>query len=210
MPPQVVEIDESVPVAPLEELHHLHRFYCNNCSRVKDEYNERYYLGCDANRIVDKIMDDFISYEDVKQVLFKTVGNVALWNLIEGKTKMPDQKIPTIYHITFTSDPNKSEEQNAFDITRYRKRLEKFPHFWVWEHGTTSEKYHQHMVVQCPYKDQRRDQNLKPTNYYNARVHSEPVERNKLHLRRLVNEYLCKENKPEGDLEYFRNLINVY
>lgn len=118
-----------------------------------------------------------------------------------------------IWWITLTSDPEKSEEQNKKDIDKFRNsKFKNFKYVWVEEHGTQSERYHQHIMVQGPQKKFHTQQGLKRNegHYYTAKVidvQRQPYTEAGINNR--IKIYMSKENKPQGDVEYFLDLAKT-
>lgn len=114
----------------------------------------------------------------------------------------------TFFFVTFTSDPEKSEDDNILDITRYRQsHFKKYKYTWVGEKDSAeSGKYHQHVLIECPKKVVHTQQNLKPAGYYKGNINVQKVTPTKASINNIIT-YMKKEGQiPKGDIEYFLNL----
>lgn len=191
------------------------KFIYDNSEVIKREFDDIYLKGMDVNRLVLELIDDHISKADVQNAIFASVYNdhIIFPKVSQASSKAQVTKIPTIYQFIFTSDENKSDEQNRADILRYMDRpsIKKFPHIWVEEkESADSKRFHIHMLIQCPYANTRRDQYLKPTNYYNSVIRVTTIDKNKKHLKHMLNTYLVKENSVNGNIQFFKDLEKVY
>lgn len=192
----------------VKSLHPVSEFYLTNSIIVRKYYEDNYVKGVDENELVDEAVVENIHMEEVQLMLMCSVAFVN--KLLKTKPvqsalkKIGDHR-DKFYLITLTSDPNVSEEDNMINITRYRKaHFDKYKYVYVAEkHSANSERYHQHILIECPYRVQRTDQNLKPANYYKGNINVKPVTMTRPSVLRIIQDYFSKENKPLGDLDYF-------
>lgn len=111
-------------------------------------------------------------------------------------------KNTTWWFVTLTSKPDWTEIEAKEKIDKYRQsHFKKFPYMWVEEHGTESEKYHQHVLVDNPGRFHT-GINLKPTKYYDANINIQRVTDTHNSKKNIVK-YMTKENKPQGNLQHF-------
>lgn len=185
----------------------------NNCPFIKEYYEENMMDGVSPNLLVGEALDAYMDYGTFNEDKLALMVCWSHYNLKLLSRKKVSQAIHksdkrTFYLVTFTSDPGKSEDDNRLDITRYRQsHFKKYKHVWVEEkESAESQKYHQHVLIECPMKVVRRDQNLKPAAYYKAHVNVRKATPTKSSIDRIILDYFSKENKPKGDLDYFLKL----
>lgn len=199
---RVFEIPEMNPIAA---------FYYTNSICVKDYYDKNYIKGLsseDMDALVWEAVDFHSAQSEVQYVSIMAARYAAKLakktKVAEALTKADPRKF---WLITFTSDPNKSEDQNRLDITRYRQsHFKKYKYIYTEEKDSAeSGKYHQHILIECPLKVVHTKQNLKPAAYYKGNVNCQKVSPTRASIDNIIN-YLNKETPVKGDVEHFLNL----
>lgn len=183
----------------------------DNCPSIKEYYEENMMDGVDPNLLVMEALDFYMlgNYTEDKLHLMicwahynnKLLSRKVVRQAIEKSDKR------TFYFVTFTSDPDKSEDENRLNITRYRQsHFKKYKYMYTEEkQSADSEKYHQHILIECPLKVVHTKQNLKPAAYYKGNINVQKVTPDKASILRII-EYMKKESLPKGDVEYFLTL----
>lgn len=200
---RVFEIPQMNPIAA---------FYYTNSICVKDYYDKNYIKGLtseDMDALVWEAVDFHSAQSEVQYVSIMAARYAAKLarrtNTAKALSKADKRKF---WLVTFTSDPNKSEDQNRIDITRYRQgHFEKYKYVYTEEkESAESKRYHQHVLIEAPLKVVHTKQNLKPANYYKGNIRVDAATPTRESINFLINTYFSKENKPKGDIEYFLNL----
>ncbi len=180
-----------------------------NSEYIRQYYDENMMDGVDVNQLVVEALESMPYSDDFMYLMINwaNFNNRLLRRPAVSRAIMNSDK-RTFYLITFTSDSKKTEEQNIIDITRYRiNHFKKYKYVWVEEkESAESKRYHQHILIECPARVARTDQNLKPAEYYKGNVNVRKATPTKASIDRMIKDYFSKENKPKGDLEYFLNL----
>lgn len=164
MPITIIKDVQPIEVS-IDELLPHHRYYYTHSTVVRELYDERYYDGADQNYMIDNIVEKHMYDENVQSAV---IGFAKFYNLITSSNKKV--KNTTWWFVTLTSKPDWTEIEAKEKIDKYRQsHFKKFPYMWVEEHGTESEKYHQHVLVDNPGRFHT-GINLKPTKYYDANI----------------------------------------
>lgn len=167
------------------------------------------------NDVESYIRAQIIIAEEANRLLAKKVKKSVRLPSVDEFGGMTVKDPRNIWWVTFTSDPKKSDEQNKKDIDRYRHSMfKRFKYCWVEEKKSAdSDKYHQHVLVQCAQENVHTGQGLKrdhKTHYYSAevvKVLRQPY--TKIGIKNRIEVYMSKENKPQGDCKYFLDLAET-
>lgn len=179
-----------------------------NSEYIRQYYEENMMDGVDVNQLVVEALES-MPYSENFMILMINWANfnnkLLMKRTVSQAIKNSDKR--TFYLITFTSDPEKTEEENMLNITRYRQsHFKKYKYAWTFEKDSAeSGKYHQHVLIECPLKVVHTKQNLKPAAYYKGNINVQKVSPTSASIKNIIN-YLGKENAPKGDVEYFLNL----
>lgn len=196
----VFEVKEISKEIQTNELKAHHLYYYKNSIRIREIYDERYYDGIDQNFLMEVILENFMHDENVRSAV---IGFAKTYSYLKSMVDSSKSKYTSWWFITLTSKPEWSEELAKVKLDRYRESHFKLYKnmIWVEEHGTESEKYHQHILVDSSCRFHT-GINLKPTQYYDANINIKRVT-DTHRSKEDVLAYLQKENKPQGNLQYF-------
>lgn len=206
--------DEGERIAPLDGLHWFNQRYLHHNPFFREKYNDLWYEDCNANEICDKILDKhwFDKGSGVVEMILATQKDFERKEKMEkALKKVENAEYSNWWLITLTSKPEWSEEQAKIKIDKYREAhfhsyINKY--VWVEEHGTESEKYHQHILVETTNKKQRFHTgiNLKTTKYYDANINIQRVVNTPVSKGNVLK-YLTKENQPQGCVAHFYGCV---
>lgn len=196
----------------IASLHPFNQYLLDNCETIRKYYDDNFIKGFDPDALVIEAMDYYLDSSPFNDEKLALIINWTHFIHRQSSKKQVRQAIEngdkrTFYLITFTSDPNKTEEENMLNITRYRQsHFKKYKHVYVAEKDSAdSGKYHQHVLIECPLRVVHTKQNLKPANYYKGNINVQRVSSTKSSINNILS-YLSKENSPKGDLDYFLHL----
>lgn len=176
-----------------------HLYYYKNCQLVRELYDDRYYEGCNQNQMLYDIVDKHMYDSTVQSAVFGYAKTYAyIKNIIDSKKT----KYTKFWLITLTSKPEWDEIEAKAKIDKYREtHFKKYRYVFCEEHGTESEKYHQHILVENEGRFHT-GINLKPTKYYDANINIKRVVDRHNSVRDVL-EYMKKENPLQGNLQFF-------
>lgn len=194
----IYEIKDLPTVVDTSDLNIQNRYYYNNSQALREIYDERYYDGIDQNWLVYDITERHMSNENIRSAIFGFAKYYNILCCIDNKTT----KYTNWWFITLTSKEEWGEELAKVKIDKYREaHFKLYKYIWVEEHGTDSDKYHQHILVESS-KRFHTGINLKPTKYYDANINIKRVTDTHNSKTNIVK-YMTKENKPQGNLQHF-------
>lgn len=195
----IFEVQEPTYEIDISNLNIQTLYYYRNSTKVREEYNERYYPEIDQNWLVHDITERFMYDENVQSAVF---GFAKYYNLICSVNNKSKTKYTTWWFITLTSKEEWSEEESKEKIDKYREsHFKKYKYIWVEEHGTESEKYHQHVLVDSAGRFHTQI-NLKSTKYYDGNINIKRVT-DTYNSKSNIIKYMSKENAPQGCLQHF-------
>jgi len=194
-------IDTSDFVAPQDNLEDWYKCCSKYSQFFTEKYNKYYYDGVNQNLLVQKLFDKYW-YTPGSETVTMVLNAQNLMSIKEKLYNCKKVKFTNWWFITLTSKPDWTEIEAKAKIDKYRQaRFKDYKYIWVEEHGTNSEKYHQHILVESD-KRFHTGQNLKPTKYYDANINIVRV--TDTHRSKVdIVKYMTKENQPQGNLTHF-------
>lgn len=196
----IYEIDDSEFVAPQNELEDWYKYCLQYSPYFTQKYNEHWYNGVDQNELVQRLFDKYwYSTSETVGMVLNAQSKMEIKYKLHNTKK---EKFTNWWFITLTSKPEWTETEAKMKIDKYREaRFKAYKYIWVEEHGTDSNKYHQHILVESEQRFHT-GQNLKPTKYYDANINIVRV--TDTHRSKIdIVKYMTKENKPQGNLTHF-------
>lgn len=196
-------IDESPP------LNVLNQWWYDNVDFVRS-YCDKHHIECtDLNDTVEEATEE-LHLIDVQFWIDCVVRmTYQIPGMLPGRRRpkvVLQQNVSNWWLITLTSKAEWNEAEAKERIDRYREsHFKKYKYVWVEEHGTESDRYHQHIVA---YNEKRFHTgiNLQSTKYYDANINIKRVSNDDGSKERVIR-YLGKENDPKGDIEFFRSRV---
>lgn len=197
----LTEIDNIDFIAPQDKLSDWYKYCLKYSQYFTDKYNDYYYIGCDQDKLVQKLFDKYW-YSEGSDTVSMVMNAQQMMEIKDKIVNSKKVKFTNWWFITLTSKPEWTESEAKAKIDKYRQaRFKDYKYIWVEEHGTESEKYHQHILVESD-KRFHTGQNLKPTKYYDANINIVRV--TDTHRSKIdIVKYMTKENKPQGSLTHF-------
>lgn len=198
-------------VFDIPQLSPIPAFYYANSICVKDYYDKNYIKGMNEEDMDSLVWEAVEFYSAESELQYVSIMAARYAAKITKKTKTADALVKAdsrkFWLITFTSDPDKTEDQNRLDITRYRQaHFKKYKYVYTEERDSAdSKKYHQHILIECPLKVVHTKQNLKPAAYYKGNINNQKVSPTRSSIDNIIY-YLNKETPAKGDVDYFLNL----
>lgn len=188
-------------IAPIDELNWFNQRYIKYNEYMRNIYNDNYYEGCDVNDICYRIMQKHW-YDEGSEVVPMVIRVQKEFEIYDKLSKAKKERFTNWWFITLTSKPEWTEIEAKAKIDKYREaRFKTYKYIYVEEHGTESEKYHQHILVESDVRFHT-GQNLKKTKYYDANINIQRV--TDTHRSKVdIVKYMTKENQPLGDLVHF-------
>lgn len=196
-------VSEPENVVNVDELSACNSYYYKHCQLIRDLYNERFYDGCNQNLIVDQITESYMYDETVQSAVIGLAKVLTRLSFLKDTKK--ENKYTNYWFITLTSKDEWNETDAKQKIDKFREsHFKKYKYIYCEEHGTNSEKYHQHVLV---YNTGRFHTgiNLKSTKYYDANINIQRVSNKPNSLKNII-EYMKKENDIKGDLQFFSSI----
>lgn len=191
----IYEIKEVSEEVRTDELRSDNFYYYKESQTLRELYDDRYYEGIDQNWLIENIIDNNRSDETIQAAIIGCAKMMA-------KIQPQKNKYSDLWLITLTSKDEWDEIEAKAKIDKYREsHFKKYKYIWVEEHGGESGKYHQHILVESKNRFHT-GINLKPSKYYDANINVERV-KNGMNDKANVIKYMTKENKPQGNLQYF-------
>lgn len=200
MPIYAIDIEDEEVNAPQDELSDWYKYCLKYSPFFLEKYNEHYYNGCNQDQTVQKLFDKY--WYTTNETVSMVLNAQRMLELKDKLSRYKKEKFTNWWFITLTAKPDWTETEAKAKIDKYRQaRFKNYKHIWVEEHGTESEKYHQHILVESEQRFHT-GQNLKPTKYYDANINILRV--TDTHRSKVdIVKYMTKENKPQGCLTHF-------
>lgn len=202
MIPEII-INEEVR-APVDALAWFQQRVIKHNEYMREKWDEWWYPNCDAQDLCWRMFDKYW-YETGTGIVNTVLTVQKEQEMMDKLSNLQKTKYTNWWFITLTSKEGWSEELAKCKIDKYRQsHFKNYKYIWVEEHGTESEKYHQHILVETWTKEQRFHTgiNLKPTKYYDANINIQRVT-DTYQSKDNIIKYIQKENKPQGDLKHF-------
>lgn len=192
-------------IAPVDQLCWYQQRIIKHNEFMRKRWNEWWYPNADFQDLCWRMFDKYW-YEEGTGIVNTVLTVQKEQEILDKLKKCEKTKYTNWWFITLTSKEDWSEELAKCKIDKYRQsHFKNYKNIiWVEEHGTESEKYHQHILVETNYKDQRFHTgiNLKPTKYYDANINIQRVT-DTYNSKTNIIKYMTKENKPQGNLTHF-------